>query len=507
VHNASVRSTPYLYALLALIVIPVFPHFVSPNEMTRWATAAAIVENRTFEITSLLPLLGGNAFEDASEVGGRVYSNKAPGAALIGLPAYAVARLITGPPSAATMRMTANAMRLLAATLPLLLLAWTMKRAAKRLAAQNERIDVTVLALLFGTPLFAYGLLNFSHALTAAALFSAWAMLFVEPHDYAAGALIGLATISEYPCAIAGIVLIACAWRRAPRIVAGGLPFALGLAIYNKLLFGSIFALSSGNERNAQFRSMAREGLFGIGLPDPMTLLRLLVDPSRGLFVFAPILIVALVALPRARRALPTEAFLALALVPIALIIFYSGYPNWHGGWSVGPRYLVPAIPFLLFPLIFGVASIIEWIALGASVAAVVPIALTFPFPDRSFAAPWSTLSLPLLRDGLVAPNLLHLVARPLAIAIPFAIVIAALVLTAKRNAVWIALGIILMFALGALAPAPSLTTRLRIGYIEEVYFEQPDAMSRAVGGLPVPPRAIARAQHEETLPPTSWPF
>jgi hypothetical protein len=63
------------------------------------------------------------------------------------------------------------------------------------------------------------------------------------------------------------------------------------------------------------------------------------------------------------------------------------------------------------------------------------------------------------------------------------------------------------MFALGALAPAPSLTARLRMGYIEEVYFERPGAMSRAVGGLPLPPRAIARSQHEKTLPPTSWPF
>jgi hypothetical protein len=507
VHNANVRPTPYLYALLALIVIPIFPHFVSPNEMTRWATAAAIVENHTFEITNLLPLLGGGAFEDASEVDGRVYSNKAPGAALIGLPAYAVARLIVGPPSAATMRTTANAMRILAATIPVLLLAWTMKRTAKRLGAADDRIDLTVLVLLFATPLFAYGLLNFSHALTAAALFGAWAMIFVERHEYAAGALIGLATISEYPCAVAGIVLIACAWRRAPRIIAGGLPFAAGLAIYNRMLFGSIFALSSGNERNAQFRSMAREGVFGIGLPDPATLLRLLFDPARGLFVFAPILIVALIALPRARKALAAEGFLALVLVPVAMIIFYSGYPNWHGGWSVGPRYLVPAIPFLLFPLIFGVSSIIEWIAVGASAAAVVPLALTFPFPDRSFAAPWSTLALPLLRDGLVSPNLFHLLARPFAIAIPFAIVIAALVFTAKRNALWIALGVIVMFALGALAPTPTLTDRLRIGYVEEVYFERPGAMSRAVGGLPLPPRAIARAQHEETLPPTSWPF
>ncbi|MGH9419239.1 MAG: hypothetical protein ACRD3J_04635, partial [Thermoanaerobaculia bacterium] len=120
---------------------------------------------------------------------------------------------------------------------------------------------------------------------------------------------------------------------------------------------------------------------------------------------------------------------------------------------------------------------------------------------------PWSTLAIPLLRDGLVAPNLLHLVARPLAIAVPFAIVIAALVFASKRNVIFVALGALLMFALGMLAPAPTLTTQLRIGYIEEVYFERSGAMSRAVGGLPLPPRAIARARNEATLPPTSWPF
>ncbi len=495
------------YILLALLLIPVFPHFVSPNEMSRWAAAAALVDFHTFEITPLLPLLGGKAFEDASEADGRVYSNKAPGAMLAGFPAYALVRAIVGPPSAVTMRTTANAMRFLAATVPLLLLAWGMARTAARLGATRERIDIAVLALLFATPLFAYGLLNFSHALTAAALFGAWALLFVERHEYAAGALIGLATVSEYPCAIAGAALLLCAWRRAPRIIAGALPFAIGLASYNRLLFGSVFAFSSGSERNVQFRAMAQTGIFGVGLPQPLTLLRLLFDPSRGLFIFAPILLVSLFALPRARRAMTREAFSGLVLVPAALIIFYSGYPNWHGGWSVGPRYLVPSIPFLLFPLVFAASSIIEWIALGASASAVVPLTLTFPFPDQSFAAPWSTLALPLLRQGLVAPNLLHLVARPLAIAIPFAIVVAALAVVTKRNALFVALGALLMFALGWLAPAPTLTSRLRIGYIEEVYFEQPGAMSRAVGGLPLPPRAIARARNEAMLPPRSWPF
>jgi hypothetical protein len=120
---------------------------------------------------------------------------------------------------------------------------------------------------------------------------------------------------------------------------------------------------------------------------------------------------------------------------------------------------------------------------------------------------PWSTLALPLLRDGLVAPNLLHLVARPLAVAVPFAIVVTAIVIATKRNALLAALGAVLMFGIGALAPGPALTQRLRLGYIEEVYFEQKGAMTRAVGGLPVPPRAIERARAESALPPTSWPF
>src|SRR5467141_3236963 len=79
-----------LYALLALILIPVFPHFLSPNEFTRWAAAAAVVDDHTLAVNRFLPLLG-ERFEDLSEVDGRVYSNKAPGLAFVGLPAYAVA--------------------------------------------------------------------------------------------------------------------------------------------------------------------------------------------------------------------------------------------------------------------------------------------------------------------------------------------------------------------------------------------------------------------------------
>src|SRR6266550_6434505 len=100
----------FLYALLALILIPVFPHFLSPNEFTRWVTAAAVVDDHTLAVNRYMPLLG-DRFEDLAQVGDRIYSNKAPGLAFVGLPAYAAARAIAGPPSPATMRSTLTAMR------------------------------------------------------------------------------------------------------------------------------------------------------------------------------------------------------------------------------------------------------------------------------------------------------------------------------------------------------------------------------------------------------------
>src|SRR5262245_12486860 len=397
-----------LYALLTLVFIPIFPHFPSPNEFTRWVAAAAIVDDHTLEVNRYLPLLG-PGFQDLSEYRGRVYSNKAPGGMWVGLPAYAAARAVVGPASPATMRVTLTAMRLLAATLPAILLAMLFARVAARFGAAREQIAMAVVALLFGTPLFAYGMLNFSHALTAFALFAAWVLLFVTPsagREVAAGALIGLSVISEYPTVFAGAVLVAFAGRRAWRVAIGGLPFALALALYNRAAFGSPFSLSSAHERAAAFHQMAGEGLFGIDWPKFVTLLRLLFDPSKGLLVFSPIAIIAIAMLPRARRAMTAPQFWSLVAVPGVFILLMAGYTNWHGGWTVGVRYLLPALPFLLFPLIFSSGSVFESILLGASVAACVVTSIVFPFVPNEIPAPWGTLALPLLSRGLIAPNL-----------------------------------------------------------------------------------------------------
>ncbi len=506
-----------LFALLALLVVPVFPHFVSPNETSRWALAGAAVEEGTLEVTGTARLLGPR-MEDVAVVDGRLYSNKAPGAALVALPGYLAVRPFAGPPSPSSLRPSLNAMRIVGATLPVLLLALLFAR----LAPEDGR-TATLFSLLFASPLFAYGLLLFSHALVAASLFGAWAALFGPApeaarrrRDLGAGALLGLAVLSEYPAAVPAFALAAVAAWRAPgrlgALILGGLPFAALLGAYDAACFGSPFRLSSGLEKDAAFRELASRGLFGVGLPDPAILFRLLFDPSKGLLVFTPLLLLLPAGLVAARKRLPARAFVALLLAPAAILLTYAGYPNWHGGFTVGARYLVGALPFLLLPLAFLRWGPLATALAGASTAVVALTTLVFPFVPPGFPLPWGSFSAPLLARGLVAPNLLHLVARPLAIAVPFALVLAAAfaAVGARRMVpfllgafVWTGAGLVLPLVL-PLAP-PLVVQR---GYVEEVYFGRDGATARAMPpGVRVPPRLRERLELEKTLPPPPWPF
>ena len=500
-----------VYAVLAILLVPVFPHFPSPNELTRWALAAAMVEDHSVEVTRLAPMLG-PGFEDLSELHGRLYSNKAPGGALVGLPGYAIARAFAGPPSPGTMRITLNAMRLLAASLPAILLALFFVRAAKRMEVSTETTSFAVVALLFGTPLFAYGLLNFSHALTAFALFAAWYLLFLAPssaRDVGAGALIGLAVLAEYPCAVPAAVLLAFAIgsRSLPRIILGGAPFAAMLLGYNRLAFGSWFAISSGLERSAEFRTMAKSGVFGIGFPKITILVHLLFDPSKGLLVFSPILLAVPFAWQKTRAAMTKRQFASLVAVPASIILLYSGYPNWHGGWTVGARYLVAALPFLAVPLLFMRPSRLLSAALGISVAACVVTTLVFPFIPPGVPAPWGTFALPLMIRGLTAPNLLHWVARPLAVGVPLLLVAFAAGWSARER-LYVALGAFAALAL-ALALPVSPALRVQRAFIEQVVFEREGAIALEAGNeFTVEPMLIRRAEEQrQLLPPPSWPF
>jgi hypothetical protein len=72
----------------------------------------------------------------------------------------------------------------------------------------------------------------------------------------------------------------------------------------------------------------------------------LLLSPGWGLIWYCPVIILAVWGFRLALRSKPLEA-VAIVAIFAAFLGLHSSYENWSGGWSWGPRYLVPAIPGL----------------------------------------------------------------------------------------------------------------------------------------------------------------
>jgi hypothetical protein len=121
--------------------------------------------------------------------------------------------------------------------------------------------------------------------------------------------------------------------------MAAAVPFALcGLfqAALNYFRFGSVTEFGYGSEPATGFTT-----------PLPAGVYYLLASPGKGLFWFAPPVLVGLAGLPwLARRAWP-EAGTA-ALVFVAELGYYARWWAWHGDWCWGPRYMVVTVPFVM---------------------------------------------------------------------------------------------------------------------------------------------------------------
>jgi len=116
----------------------------------------------------------------------------------------------------------------------------------------------------------------------------------------------------------------------------GIVPAMAMTAFYNWLRFGN--PLSSGYEGEG-FTTPIWEGLWG-----------LLFSTGKSVFAYSPVLIALPFALkPFIKRAKP-EALFFSTLLGIT-VIYYSVWWAWYGGFSWGPRFLVPILPFAILAL------------------------------------------------------------------------------------------------------------------------------------------------------------
>ncbi len=77
----------------------------------------------------------------------------------------------------------------------------------------------------------------------------------------------------------------------------------------------------------------------------------LLFSTGKSMFLFAPVLLLSPWALVTLfRRGWRPEAIL-FSGISLAYLVFHMSWWTWHGGWSWGPRFLVPILPFLVLPL------------------------------------------------------------------------------------------------------------------------------------------------------------
>ncbi len=432
-----------LYIGIALYLLPMFPHGGSANELTRWATAASLIEKGSFEISWTEPLIGPNV--DTARIGDRVYSNKAPGPALAAAPIYALTRLFTGPPDASNIRISWFAMRWVTATLPLLLLAiWLYRRGTD---------EFGLAALLFATPLFVYSLLFFSHVLAAVLVYAAFRLIFDEgefrPLRFiAAGAAAGMAVISEFP-AVFAVAVFGVGMLFAERhvrtagvgyFVVGGLPFAAFLLIYNNAVFGSPFSLSYAHESFPEWAAVANTGVFGIGVPTLSNIYLLLVSPSRGLLFFSPILILTAANFFTSTERATLRHRVKAAAVLISILVL-CGHGAAHGGWAFGPRYLVFVLPLMLDSVFNGEMKQANSVVKGAffeiSLLLCTLAIFTFPFAPPEFQFPHNDLWVAFIRqEGWFVPNAANVLGAASSgwTVIPAVIALAVVMLLVARN-------------------------------------------------------------------------
>ena len=127
---------------------------------------------------------------------------------------------------------------------------------------------------------------------------------------------------------------------------------AAGWMIYNKVVFGGLFNL--GYSYSELWVSQHHTGFMSLSIPTLQAAWGITFSVFRGLFLLSPI---ALLFLPGfifwwRSRLYRVELFVCLASF-VAMFIFNSSSIMWWGGFAVGPRYLLPGLPFLIVPVGF----------------------------------------------------------------------------------------------------------------------------------------------------------
>src|SRR5437764_11854567 len=412
---------------------------------------------------------------DRARYHGHWYSARAPGLALMSVPLYEGFE-VTGLTSHYRERIGGRKnseivwwLGIWAAALPAVLMMALVYRVADRLEPGYGVLAAVTLGL--GTLVLPFATMLFSHVLSAALGFAAFALLFRERADpdrrrlwpfALAGLCAGYAVTVEYPLLFVGIVLgvyaitQGAAIRRGALYLGGAIVGVVPLAIYNLWAFGTVTHVAYADIPKQQ------AGFFGIQVPDPSVAIQLLLS-SRGLLTLAPVLAMGIAGtVILYRRGNRAEAAV-IAAVGLIFLAYNSGYYLPYGGRVPGPRFLLATLPFLALPLVIAYRRFPgPTVALGAISAMTLGVAtVTQPLVSaEGDVGEWTSQ----LFGAHVQPTLVSIYKvhnRWLEMA-PFLLAVLAAIVLAVRAAPRLRVGLVAAARQGLLAAKRRWTTTLR---------------------------------------------
>ena len=348
--NATRATWLFWIAFLAvntLLSIYFLDSVPSPNPTSRILPVLTLYEEGTYAIDKYE-----KSTMDKSFVNGHYYSDKAPLSTWVVLPFYGLLRAmhLTGTNTFQWLPVALLG-DILCGSLPFVVLSWLL---LTKLVRQDPAPNPVLLCMLplYGSFVFAYSGVFMSHLLSGALLCGSYILLTQHRQPAACGLLLGLAVLAEFPTALAVPIWMAAIARVHRKdliwFVVGGLPCALALLFYNHAITGSATSMPYAYIADSAFADMRT--MYGIRLPQPDALWGLLFSTYRGLFFYAPALIVIAIAYIAARRSkvFREDLFSPLGLLAACYLLLISSYFVWWGGWSYGPRHLIP-LAMLLF--------------------------------------------------------------------------------------------------------------------------------------------------------------
>ena len=355
--------------LILLSSYAYFWHSRDWNSATRLMLTYSLVDRGTVRINGLE-----DHTRDRARVGDRYYTDKQPGLSFLGVPSYAIARHVFGMAAHPTNRKGPEFpywpgdywVTLATSGLCTALCGALLTVMAAGLGCGPRRSVLIGLAYGLGTDAYVYATLFYGHQATAFLLLAslaavgksegsrAWPLLAGACASYAAVVEIQTGPVS----AILGLALLGRVVAKQVRPTAivwfalGALGPVLLLLAYNVAAFGSPFEMGYFHEDLNEFRQVhSDDNPLGLGRVNLGLIPSLLWGEFRGLLVYAPILLLAVpgwAVLAFQKR----WGLLTVTVATCATVFAVNlSYPKWTGGWSTGPRFLLPMVPFAMLPV------------------------------------------------------------------------------------------------------------------------------------------------------------